>query len=53
MNVIEGGDVAVDVCFAVRHSAAIIIHTFFIYWRGASCRHPVLDVAVMLNISFD
>lgn len=53
MNVIVGGDVVVDVGPAVRDLAAIIILTFFIYWRGASCRQPVLDVAVMLSISFD
>ena len=53
MNVIVRCDVVVDEGSAVRHFAAIIIFTFFIYWRGASGRQPVLDVAVMLNISFD
>ena len=53
MNVIVGGAVVVNVGTAVRDLAAIIIFTFFIYWRGASYRQPVLDVAVLLNIGLD
>ena len=53
MNVIVGCEVVVNVGTAVRDFAAIIILTFFIYWRGASYRQPMLDVAVLLSISFD
>ena len=45
---IVGRDVVMNESSAVWNSAPVIVYTFFIYWRLASHRQPVLDVTVLL-----
>ena len=45
MNVVVGGDVALQVGGAVRHQAAVILDTLGAVLRRAARREPVLGVA--------